>query len=100
MGLWAYIVALKIAMNGIIMNLITETMESFSLFRQLQYPKSAQILIACSPLRFMVVFWFGSTRLPSLHNTRVPLRSSVTFTVAVDVVDVPGTTSVTANSKG
>ena len=50
----------------------------------------------------MVVFWFGSTRLPSLHKTRVPLRFAVTLTVtvAVDVMDAPGTASVTANSKG
>ena len=55
---------------------------------------------ACSPLRFMVVFWFGSTRLPSSHKTRVPLRFAATLTVAVDVMDVPVITSVTLNSKG
>ena len=48
----------------------------------------------------MVVFWFGSTILPSSHKIRVLLRFAVTLTVAVDVMDVPGTIPVTANSKG
>ena len=57
-------------------------------------------IIYCSPLRIMVASWFGSIRLPSRHKTRVPLRFAVALNVAVDVMDVPGTTSVTLNSKG
>ena len=57
-------------------------------------------VIPSSPLRFMVLFWSGNTRLPSLHTIKVLLRSSVTFTVTVDVMDVPVLTSVTVNWNG
>jgi len=38
----------------------------------------------------------GSTRLPSRQKTFVPLRFAVALKVAVDVMEVPGITSVTA----
>ena len=47
----------------------------------------------------MVLFWLGWTFNPSWHTTRVPLRSSVALTVAVDVMD-PLLTSVTVNWNG
>ena len=53
-----------------------------------------------SPLRFMVLVWAGSDPIPSWHMTKVPLRSAVAVTVAVDVMDVPVLTSVTLNSNG
>jgi len=53
-----------------------------------------------SPLRLMVLVWSGSTRLPSWHIIKVSLRPSVILTIAIDVMDVPGTTSVTLNSNG
>lgn len=47
----------------------------------------------------MMVFCSGSVPLLSRHRIRVPLRSSVTLTVAVDVIiDVP--VSVTVNWNG
>ena len=49
------------------------------------------------PLSVMMLLWSGSIPIPSRHKTSVPLRSEVAVTVAVDVMDVPGTTSVTAN---
>ena len=54
----------------------------------------------CSPVMFIVLFWLGWISNPSWHTTRVPLRCSVTLTVAVDVMDVPVTTSVTLNWNG
>ena len=45
----------------------------------------------------IVLFCSGSIPIPSRHTTRVPLRSVVTVTVAVDVMDVPVLTSVTVN---
>ena len=58
------------------------------------------VVTTCSPLRFMVLRWSGSVPTPSWHTTRVPLRSAVALTVAVDVMDVPGITSVTLNVNG
>ena len=53
-----------------------------------------------SPMMFMMLLWSGSVPTPSRHTTRVPLRSAVAVTVAVDVMDVPITTSVTVNWNG
>lgn len=53
----------------------------------------------CSPIMFMVLFWLRRILNPSRHMTRVPLRSSVALTVAVDVMD-PVLTSVTVNWNG
>ena len=50
-----------------------------------------------SPMMFMMMLWSGSVPTPSRHTTRVPLRSVVAATVAVDVMDVPVLTSVTLN---
>ena len=61
---------------------------------------SYKILLSYSPLRFMVLFLPASLRLPSLHTTSVPLRFVAAVTVAVDVMDVPVTTSVTVNTNG
>ena len=49
------------------------------------------------PIMLIVLLWSGSIPIPSRHTTRVPLSSVVTVTVAVDVMDVPVTTSVTVN---
>ena len=65
-----------------------------------------QLLTGCSPkyiispVRYIVMFWSGSIPIPSWHTTRVPLRSAVMFTVAVDVMHVPVLTSVTLNWNG
>ena len=48
----------------------------------------------------MVLLWAGSDPRPSWHMTKIPLRSAVAVTVAVDVMDVPVLTSVTLNSNG
>ena len=47
----------------------------------------------------MLIAWFcsGSIPIPSRHTIRVPLRCVVTVTVAVDLMDVRVTTSVTVN---
>jgi len=51
-----------------------------------------------SPITFMVAFCgSGSIRLPSRQKTFVPLRFAAAVTVAVDVMEVPDITSVTAN---
>ena len=52
------------------------------------------------PLRVMVLFLSGSIPIPSWHKTRVPLKSEVAVSVAVDVMNVPVLTSVTANWNG
>ena len=54
----------------------------------------------CSPKMLIVLLWYGSIPIPSRHTTRVPLRCVVTVTVAVDVMDVPVTASVTVNWNG
>ena len=56
--------------------------------------------LQCLPMMFMMLLWSGSIPKPSWHTIRVPLRSAVAVTVAVDVMDVPGITSVTLNWNG
>ena len=48
----------------------------------------------------MVLFLSARLRLPSRHTTRVPLRFLAAVNVAVDVMYLPITTSVTVNTNG
>ena len=72
-----------------------------ALIHNTQYDR-AHKTTAGSPLMFMVLFCSGKMPATSRHKTRVPLRSVVTVTVAVDsvMVALPPTLSVTANSNG
>ena len=71
-----------------------------SCMQALIYNTTVPTTIACSPLRFMVLFCSGTTPAASRHKTRVSLRSALTVTTAVDSVTVVPILCVTANSNG
>ena len=73
---------------------LTEKQAIHSIMQQLS------VTTECSPMMLTMLLWSGSIPIPSRHTTRVPLRCMVTVTVAVDLMDVPVITSVTANWNG